>query len=307
MLDARYLSFSSAGTRGVAYCGVLDAIEDHLADAYQEWRSGVRGVAGCSSGSIAALLFALGISAKKRTQLIREATTTGVVLRQPDLAMFLTHFGLEDSTALKSLVERILETGGLSSTSTLGDLRRLLRMSFAAVATHLDDSRPVLFTSEDTPHVRVADAVCASCCVPFVYRPYVVDGVKYVDGCLTCAQPNPFVADETLFVSIDGHDATLPTSTWFDYVFAIVRCASNSQAKADATHAVVVHMDGVGCLDARMTIEKSRDAVRVGYVHARDQLRKGALIDCVVDAARVLARHATTHERLAPTEDEVPP
>lgn len=51
----------------------------------------------------------------------------------------------------------------------------------AIVAVELESGRRVVFDGDD-PRVSVAEAVQASCAIPGVFRPLVVDGRSYVDG-----------------------------------------------------------------------------------------------------------------------------
>jgi NTE family protein len=46
----------------------------------------------------------------------------------------------------------------------------------------LESGRRVMFDGSGNPEVTVAEAVQASCAIPGVFRPLVVDGHSYVDG-----------------------------------------------------------------------------------------------------------------------------
>ena len=313
MSSPKYLSFSCAGTKGVAYIGVIDALEDRYDKNFLQWRSTISGVAGCSSGTIAALIFALGINSKKRRELVRHMANTDIFMKQPDLAMFITHYGLEDSSVLKGMVRKILEMGGLSATSTLGDLRRLLRMQFVCAVTLLDEVKGVMLSSEHTPEVTVVDAICASCCIPFAYRPYEINGVKYIDGAMTCTLPNPFAIDDTLFVTVDGHDRHMPTKTWFEYIFAVIRCAEYNQTfETDLQtqrpkQLLTVHLDGkTSSFELNMTMEQIRDCTRAAYVCTCDHLQGFKLREVAgtvcLNVSKVLSRH-----RISIPDDELPP
>ena len=89
--DARYVSFASAGTRGVMYIGVLEALEDNFRmwntrDAsYVEWREALAGAAGTSAGAVAALVLLLGLDRPSLRETMRELE--GVVVRhESDIA-----------------------------------------------------------------------------------------------------------------------------------------------------------------------------------------------------------------------------
>jgi len=50
------------------------------------------------------------------------------------------------------------------------------------VAYDLAKGHRVVFGSEEAPDVTLADAVAASCAVPLVYQPHLIDGRAYLDG-----------------------------------------------------------------------------------------------------------------------------
>jgi NTE family protein len=62
------------------------------------------------------------------------------------------------------------------------DLVGRTRPRLKIVASDISRKRLELFSSDTTPDTHVADAVCASVCIPFVFVPWRIKGVRYVDG-----------------------------------------------------------------------------------------------------------------------------
>ena len=54
-------------------------------------------------------------------------------------------------------------------------------MTFKIVATRAEDATSVFFDKSDLKQDNY-DVIKASCCVPFINKPYVIDGVPYYDG-----------------------------------------------------------------------------------------------------------------------------
>ncbi len=50
------------------------------------------------------------------------------------------------------------------------------------VAFDLENGRRVAFGTDEAPDVTLPDAVAASCAVPLIYQPHVIDGRHYLDG-----------------------------------------------------------------------------------------------------------------------------
>lgn len=228
--STRYVSFSSCGTLGNAYFGLLDALEDTWPD-YDAWRHNLQGVAGCSAGSICGLILVLGLTREVRHELC-DAIDVRRLIRVPDLTLLAREYGFDDGAGLREGVQQILMRGGLSSHSTLGDLKRLLRVEFVCTCTDLATSEAVHLSSTSTPDVRVCDAVQASCAVPFVFRPCAIEGALLLDGCMASALPNVFSPQETLFVNVEPGCSTYRIDGWPSFLSAIVRCCSAQQSNA---------------------------------------------------------------------------
>jgi predicted acylesterase/phospholipase RssA len=308
-----YVTFASAGTKGVAYCGVLEALEDVLGtDAFAAWRRSVRGIAGCSSGAIAALLFALGVSRDARLGLLDKHDVRSVVLDRVDLAMLWNRYGIANSAEIADFVRDVLTTGGLSASSTFSDLKRLLRVDYACVATDVDAAETVVFSADTTPDVLVCDAVCASCCIPVAFPPVAIGQRHYVDGCLTCQLPDLFPRDATLYVTVDGSARIDATRNWVSYLSALVRCASNGQPfNADLRQShpasiLVVDLHDALPFDVQMDDSGRDRALARGYAAGMDFLHNGEVMRALQRALNtyVIARCTPF---LLTEDDESPP
>jgi NTE family protein len=77
---------------------------------------------------------------------------------------------------------------GLDRPVTFGDLRQRGR-SLRIVATNIDRRTLRLFSDKTTPDMPVADAVAASMAMPFVFRPWKIEGQRHVDGALVSNLP----------------------------------------------------------------------------------------------------------------------
>jgi NTE family protein len=164
------------------------------------------GYVGTSAGSIVAAALAAGIEPRSRLGELpeqppveaSEATAQGgLVARALEIGLAT---GGTLASPLAALGLRSTEYGGaLLRRAALGRVRRGSRslahlgrefdgagarwdgrLSIAAV--ELESGRRVMFGTPGAPQVSVGTAVEASCAIPGVFRPVVVDGRSYVDG-----------------------------------------------------------------------------------------------------------------------------
>lgn len=313
--DVQYVSFASAGTRGICYLGVLDALEDELlacGKSFDEWRTNLRGVSGTSAGAIAALVVLLGLDRQMRDEILDTLTDTQTHIR-PDIALLMKHFGWEDGKGLRRVISWILNRGGLSAESTLQDVKRLLKQELVCICTDLRTGKAVELSCTQTPNVKVVDAIFASACVPFVFTPPKIEGYMLTDGCLACEQPNVFPEEATLFVRMtkDLPD-DLEISSWSAFMGAVVRCAVIAQSHTVdrllsmyRDHVMLIHPLGdvihMPSFDVNQDTDDARKLHTAGYASALHHMRDRDLFHRVGSATMVVV------QRLFKAVSESPP
>ena len=277
--DAKYLSFSSAGTLGNAYFGLVDALQKHMPD-YEEWRSELKGVAGCSAGCLCALLVVLGLNKTQRDRLVSIADPRTLV-QNLDINLLVNKFAFDDGSTLRGVVQEMLAQGGLASTSTLSDIKRLLRIDLTCACTDLTTSTPVYLNATTAPDVRVCDAVVASCALPLVYRPMEWGDAKLVDGCLTDNLPNVFDETQTAFFYLHPDEGPRRgVETWMAYIGAILRCGCAGRPLPPNAVPIVIHrsvMQKTQIFDLNLRDDVKELIIRAGHHTAVDHVLEGRL------------------------------
>lgn len=147
------LALSGGGARGVAHAGAIKAMEE----------VGLRPdiVAGVSAGSIAAVMYAAGITPDEMFEIFATA-------RFADFARLgVPSGGLFRMDGFKRMLRERIPYRNLED----------LPMPAVVAATNYDLGIRTAFTTGSIP-----ERVCASCCIPVVFKPQVIDGTRYVDG-----------------------------------------------------------------------------------------------------------------------------
>lgn len=148
------LALSGGGARGIAHAGAIQALSD----------CGVKPdiVAGVSAGSIAAVMYSAGLSTQHMVECFKQAK-------------------------FKDFVEMTVPTDGFFRLDKFREFLRRemhpyvnledLPIKTVIGVTNLDTGRKEMF--EEGP---IADIVAASCSIPIVFKPAIINGVRYVDG-----------------------------------------------------------------------------------------------------------------------------
>ena len=147
------LALSGGGARGFAHVGVLRAFEER----------GIKPdiIAGTSAGSIIAALYADGYTPHHILQLFGELNVNELV------DVTIPKSSLLKFDKFVKFLERRLQARNVED----------LKIPVLITATDFDNGKSIAFDKGPLP-IRIA----ASCAIPIVFAPVVIDGIHYVDG-----------------------------------------------------------------------------------------------------------------------------
>jgi NTE family protein len=146
------ISLSGGGARGIMHFGVLKAL--------QEYDMEPEVLVGTSAGAIAAAMYAAGYSPEDSLEIVKKANLFRVLSPALDLKGFLN---IESAAKFlrKYLPERF------------EDLEKPVYVN----ATDLETGKETFFAEGE-----LLPPVLASCAIPGLFRPVIIDGRHYVDG-----------------------------------------------------------------------------------------------------------------------------
>lgn len=225
--EKRYVSFSSAGTAGFSFIGCMRAVEVLMGHSeFELWRDRLEGIAGTSAGALFGLMFALRFS-HAQTEYVKKSIDLRKCVSFANIDQCHTRLGFSDMDELRRYVHVILEEGGLSRNATMSDLHRFTRLHCVFRASNIMTRHPENISHVAHPHMRIDDAVCASCAIPLLYHPVEHEGALLVDGCLTGCLADVFDREATLFLKIEIPPAPRTDMGLVDYISSLFTFASD--------------------------------------------------------------------------------
>ena len=218
-MNPKRLVFCGGGTRCLTFLQTLVDLENagRLRHVNDYW--------GTSAGALIASLLAISKSPMKVKQTMFSADYTK--FRDMDVGNLLslgTTWGLDDGRSLTRELERMInELEPEGKDKTMADLKTL-----HIVVSDLNLREMLVVDSTTFPTVRIVDAIRASMCLPFFFRPYVnpVNGHYWVDGALRAnfpwmLLPNDEARRESLGFTFDKSVVSAP-KTLLEYIFSMV-------------------------------------------------------------------------------------
>lgn len=161
------LALSGGGAKGFAHIGVFKILEECAL------RPDV--IVGTSVGSLMGALFADGYSASEIKELFTGREFSEFAQLQ------LPKSGLFDSKRFHYFLKRHLRAKNIED----------LRIPLIIMATDLDNGESHEFRTGS-----IVEAVTASCSIPIIFSPVVIDGIHYVDGGLFHNFPVSIIREE---------------------------------------------------------------------------------------------------------------
>ncbi|EQC45892.1 phospholipase, patatin family [Bacteriovorax sp. BSW11_IV] len=151
------LALGGGGARGAAHIGVLRVLEENRID--------IRNIAGTSAGAIVAALYAFGMKPNELEKTLK-------TLRPIDIrSIKIGALGVFENGPLIKLIETYLPKNALIEQAEI---------PLAIHTTDIETGEAIVLSQG-----RLKEALLASCCVPGIYTPQIIDGRVLVDGGLT--------------------------------------------------------------------------------------------------------------------------
>jgi NTE family protein len=167
------LVFEAAGIRGIAYCGAIKEMESH------QLMNGIEKVAGTSSGAIMALAVSLGYSGSEIENLIGNTNfkkfNDGNFLFVGGISRVKKYFGWYRGKKLEKWLAEIIEHKTGNADITFAQLHEKGFKDLYVTGTCLNKQRPVIYSYESHPKMKVRDAVRISTAIPLYFEAVFVD------------------------------------------------------------------------------------------------------------------------------------
>ena len=167
------LVFEGAGVRGIAYCGAIQAMES------KKMMNQVERVGGTSSGAIVALTISLGYSGKEIENIISQTNfkkfNDGNYFFIGGINRLNKYFGWYRGKRVEKWLEKIIKEKTGNENITFEELHQKGFKDLYITGTSLNKQRPVLFSYETYPKMKVKDAVRISISIPLYFEPLFID------------------------------------------------------------------------------------------------------------------------------------
>jgi NTE family protein len=250
---------AGGGTRLPAHLGVLQAL-NKLQIQFDN-------IVGVSGGSIIASLFASGLSIEE----IKEIALTTNYTQFTGFSLFklIRNGGLSSGDVFEKWVDKHLQGKTFSQ----------MNMQLHLVATDVKSGKPVIFNQDNTPHMKVSEAVRFSMSIPLVFsfKPFgkhlMVDGSILSEDALHRNWANDGTPVMCFRLRSEYEYDELKTSRYFpifDYITLLIRTFMTTISREYINDAfwhntIVINTGECSGVDFSMTDEQKLRLFDIGY------------------------------------------
>lgn len=166
--EIQNLVFEGAGIRGIAYCGALQELES------RGMMLPIQRVAGTSAGAIMAMAVTLGYSSTELANIIGSTNfksfNDGRYFFVGGINRVNKYFGWYRSKKFDQWLGKLIEAKTGDADITFLELHRRNFKDLYITGTCLNKQKPVLFSYETYPNMRIRDAVRISMSIPLYFE-----------------------------------------------------------------------------------------------------------------------------------------
>lgn len=174
----KHLVFEGAGIRGIAYCGVVQEMES------KQMMAAIEKVGGTSSGAIVALTIALGYSGKEIESIISQTNfkklNDGKYFFIGGINRMNKYYGWYRGKKVEQWLKKIIKEKTGDENISFEQMHQQGFKDLYITGTCLNKMKPVLFSYETYPKMKVKDALRISISIPLYFEPIYMDSAGNV-------------------------------------------------------------------------------------------------------------------------------
>lgn len=190
----KYLILCGGGMRGIALLGALRYLEEKgLLDEIHTY-------IGTSCGSMIAALLNIGFSIDELFKFMLNLDISSVA--QFQITKIITHFGLDSGNTIVYLIKQLFIKKGFDDNITFKSLYELTGKHLIITGTDVNEHSIKYLDYENTPNLRVVDAIRISSSIPFLFTAPLYKGHYYVDGGVLDNFPYHLVSDKDEVIAL---------------------------------------------------------------------------------------------------------
>ena len=270
-MDIKYVVFSAGAIGGIGHIGAWRAIE--------ESQIAIKGMSGCSMGSIMALLTSIGYRSNELeiiAKCFKYKDYTDIQLN-----LIYRRFGLETGRKLMKLLSKLIKWKTMSDGLTFIDHWRLTGRQLWINAACLEKQRCKYYSVWTSPNMVITEAIRRSIAIPYLFASVKTKRHTFIDG--GCYDPLPvkmFHPEKTICINIRNTSTLIPTkinllsfsSILLNSMFTELNIFRFKSQELQGYKIIYIYT-GLESVKLDLTLNQIDNIIKQGYIVVKDALK----------------------------------
>jgi len=257
------LILSGGGIKGLAYIGVLRALEK--LNLLKNFKTFV----GTSIGALICALLVIGYDQLELEKFSVNFNFDKVT--KLNFINFLETYGLDDGEYLEIVIRTLIKKKLNYDKITLGELYAKTNKTFIAVATCLNDGKTHYLHHQSHPEMPLYVAIRISMCLPLFYVPIKYNNRYYADGgCTSNFAIDLFkhCIDDVLGFYIGNKTYINDFKNFPTYLYCLMDIITGNGRRTYEMYkhrSIYLHIDNVSATDFEISLKKKKELFHIGF------------------------------------------
>lgn len=276
MTQLKNLVLSGGGVTALGFLGILKLLYEH--DLIKE----IEHFIGTSMGAIISYLLTIGFTHNELLE-FSKLFNFSKITEDIKLDNFLCNFGFIDMNNIKIILKNISNVKNIDNDITFIQHYEKTKKKLSITGTCLSDFKLYYFNYENTPDMKIFDAILISCCIPLLFQPIEHDNKCWIDGGIINNFPIDYCNDEidnTLGIAIKDicfEKCTInPKKDLPDYLSNLFKCLvySDTVKKLETydKNTIKYNFDISIMVDFNINSDEISEIFNDGYQQAQSQI-----------------------------------
>ncbi len=276
MTQLKNLVLSGGGVTALGFLGILKLLYEH--DLIKE----IEHFIGTSMGAIISYLLTIGFTHNELLE-FSKLFNFSKITEDIKLDNFLCNFGFIDMNNIKIILKNISNVKNIDNDITFIQHYEKTKKKLSITGTCLSDFKLYYFNYENTPNMKIFDAILISCCIPLLFQPIEHDNKCWIDGGIINNFPIDYCNDEidnTLGIAIKDicfEKCTInPKKDLPDYLSNLFKCLvySDTVKKLETydKNTIKYNFDISIMVDFNINSDEISEIFNDGYQQAQSQI-----------------------------------
>jgi len=270
IIDKDTLVLSGGGSAGILYVGVFKALDE------LNILKNIKTIIGVSAGTMYSSMYLMGYTIKELQKFAEtfdpKRLSSVKDFESLSFNKIFVEYGLDNGDTFKKVFSKVLKQKNINPDITLLEFYNLNKIRFIIGVTNIDKLEEEYFSYDQTPNIKLIDAIRATISIPIYFTPYKINNTLYVDGgCMNNLPINYAGIDQNKIIPImicNNIHKTANNNNFVNYILNILKTISigwRNTLFRGCNNIINIDSGIINILNLNLDEKERKNLIKIGY------------------------------------------